>query len=116
MEWGRRAWSTAADVQPELVSQGIVALLDQVFPSGQPFVGRDMLIRHDRSRDGRLEDYYYDLVYQPLLNPARRGRGDPRSIDRRHRPTTGPASVRSDAVRHERCGHGRGARRHPGAD
>jgi two-component system, chemotaxis family, CheB/CheR fusion protein len=61
---------TAADVQPELVSQGIVALLDQVFTSGQPFVGRDMLIRHDRSRDGRLEDYYYDLVYQPLLNPA----------------------------------------------
>jgi two-component system CheB/CheR fusion protein len=29
-----------------------------------------VLIRHDRSRDGVLEDYYYDLVYQPLVNPA----------------------------------------------
>ena len=45
-------------------------MLDQVFTSGQPFAGRDMLIRHDRSRDGMLEDYYYDLVYQPLVNPA----------------------------------------------
>jgi two-component system CheB/CheR fusion protein len=29
-----------------------------------------VLIRHDRSRDGVLEDYYYDVVYQPLVNPA----------------------------------------------
>ena len=60
----------AADVQPELVSQGLVDVLDRVFTSGQPFTGRDVLIRHDRSRDGVLEDYYYDLVYQPLVNPA----------------------------------------------
>jgi two-component system, chemotaxis family, CheB/CheR fusion protein len=60
----------AADVQPELVSQGLVGVLDQVFTSGQPFTGRDVLIRHDRSQDGILEDYYYDLVYQPLVNPA----------------------------------------------
>jgi PAS domain S-box-containing protein len=61
---------TAADLQPELVSQGFISVLDRVFASGQPFAGRDVLIRHDRSRDGMLEDYYYDLVYQPLLNPA----------------------------------------------
>ena len=60
----------AAEVQPELVSQGFVTVLDRVFASGQPFTGRDVLIRHDRSRDGRPEDYYYDLVYQPLVNPA----------------------------------------------
>src|SRR5688500_2782380 len=60
----------AAEVQPELVSQGIIATLDQVFASGQPFTGRDLLIRHDRSRDGMLEDYYYDVVFQPLVNPA----------------------------------------------
>jgi two-component system, chemotaxis family, CheB/CheR fusion protein len=60
----------AADVQPELVSQGFISVLDRVFSSGQPFAGRDVLIRHDRSQDGMLEDYYYDLVYQPLLNPA----------------------------------------------
>jgi two-component system, chemotaxis family, CheB/CheR fusion protein len=60
---------TAAEVQPELVSQGIIAVLDRVFASGQPFTDRDVLIRHDRSRDGKLEDHYYDVVYQPLVNP-----------------------------------------------
>jgi two-component system, chemotaxis family, CheB/CheR fusion protein len=60
----------AADVQPELVSQGFISVLDRVFASAQPFAGRDVLIRHDRSRDGMLEDYYYDVVYQPLVNPA----------------------------------------------
>ena len=45
-------------------------MLDRVFASGQPFTGRDLLIRHDRIQDGMLEDYYYDLVYQPLVNPA----------------------------------------------
>jgi two-component system CheB/CheR fusion protein len=60
----------AAEVQPELISQGFVEVLDEVFTSGQPFTGRDLLIRHDRSHDGVLEDYYYDLVYQPLVNPA----------------------------------------------
>jgi len=56
-------------VQPELVSQGFVGVLDEVFNLGQPFTGRDVLMRHDRSQDGVLEDYYYDLVYQPLVNP-----------------------------------------------
>jgi two-component system, chemotaxis family, CheB/CheR fusion protein len=60
---------TTAEVQPELVSQGIIAVLDRVFASGQPFTDRDVLIRHDRSRDGKLEDHYYDVVYQPLVNP-----------------------------------------------
>src|SRR5215213_3489617 len=60
----------AADVQPELVSQGFISVLDRVFASAQPFAGRDVLIRHDRSRNGMLEDYYYDVVYQPLVSPA----------------------------------------------
>src|SRR5215212_939737 len=42
----------AADVLPELVSQGFISVLDRVFASAQPFAGRDVLIRHDRSRDG----------------------------------------------------------------
>src|SRR5215212_5122991 len=60
----------AAYVQPELVSQGFVSVLDRVFASGQPFAGRDVFIRHDRIRDGMLEDHYYDVVYQPLVNPS----------------------------------------------
>jgi two-component system, chemotaxis family, CheB/CheR fusion protein len=55
-----------ADVQPEIVEQGYVDVLDHVFETGQPFVGRELLIRHDRNQDGALEDHYYDLVYQPL--------------------------------------------------
>jgi two-component system, chemotaxis family, CheB/CheR fusion protein len=58
-----------ADVLPELATQGFISVLDRVFASGQPFAGRDVLIRHDRSRDGMLEDYYYDIVFQPLVSP-----------------------------------------------
>ncbi len=57
-----------ADVQPEVVGQGLIDVLDRVFETGQPFVGRELLIRHDRNQDGTLEDHYYDLVYQPLAD------------------------------------------------
>ena len=57
---------TVADVQPELAGQGFVDVLDQVYRTGQPFVRRELLIRHDRNRDSTLEDHFYDLVYQPL--------------------------------------------------
>ena len=50
-----------------------------------------------------LEDYYYDVVYQPLVNlPAKSRPSSP--IHRRHRPAASPASIEatltamSDAV------------------
>jgi diguanylate cyclase (GGDEF)-like protein/PAS domain S-box-containing protein len=50
---------------PEVAGQGYEALLDQVFESGQPFVGRGMRVVLPQV-DGTRSDHYLDLLYQPL--------------------------------------------------
>jgi diguanylate cyclase (GGDEF)-like protein/PAS domain S-box-containing protein len=52
---------------PELAGQGYDVLLDQVFDSGQPFVGRGMKAALQQQADGKLADLYFDLLYQPLF-------------------------------------------------
>jgi PAS domain-containing protein len=54
---------TVAEVFPEIVSQGIVAMLDEVFRSGQSYVGKELLVQLDRG-DGQLRDAYFDFIYQ----------------------------------------------------
>jgi signal transduction histidine kinase len=39
--------------------------MDGVFKTGEPFVGKEMLVHLDRG-EGRIEDAYFDVVYQPL--------------------------------------------------
>lgn len=53
---------------PELEGQGFFELLDGVFESGEPFVGKELLARYDRDGDGRAEDAYLNFVYQPLAD------------------------------------------------
>jgi PAS domain S-box-containing protein len=50
---------------PELDGQGFFELLDQVFTSGEPYIGDDVRARLDTG-GGKLEDRYFDFVYQPL--------------------------------------------------
>ena len=57
---------TAREAMPELVEQGILAILDEVYTTGTPFVGTEFPLRVDRRGDGVLEEGYYNLVYQPL--------------------------------------------------
>lgn len=53
---------------PELAGQGFFELLDQVYRTGDPFVGQEMLIRLQREAEGPLSGRYVDFVYQPLLD------------------------------------------------
>jgi PAS domain S-box-containing protein len=57
---------TVAEVLPELAGQGFLDLLDRVYHTGEPFVGREtpVLLRH--RPDGPAEEVYLDFVYQPL--------------------------------------------------
>lgn len=55
-----------AEALPEVESQGFVALLDQVYTTGKPFVGREALVRLLRTGASELEDVYVDFVYLPL--------------------------------------------------
>src|SRR6266700_4035029 len=57
---------TAREVRPELVEQGVLAILDEVYTTGTPFVGTEFPVRVDRRGDGVLEEAYYNFVYQPL--------------------------------------------------
>ncbi len=51
---------------PELVEQGYLELLDQVFTSGEPFLGHGLKVNIQRERDAPLSEIFIDLVYQPI--------------------------------------------------
>ena len=55
-------------VMPELVNQGFVSLLDQVYATGQPFTGTDRPVQLFDYTTGHTEQRYIDLTYQPLAD------------------------------------------------
>jgi signal transduction histidine kinase/PAS domain-containing protein/ActR/RegA family two-component response regulator len=59
---------TVADALPEVVEQGFVGLLDRVYSSGEPYVGRGVAVNLRRSPDGALNERYLDFIYQPIVN------------------------------------------------
>ena len=65
----------AREALPELVGQGHLALLDQVYRTGEPFVGRAMPAAHRDGEDGPIVERLYDFVYQPLFDEEGRVTG-----------------------------------------
>ncbi|MEX4006042.1 sensor histidine kinase [Neoaquamicrobium sediminum] len=59
-----------AEVLPEVVTQGFIELLDRVFETGEPFVGRAVSVELSRTPGGPMEERLIDFVYQPLTNVA----------------------------------------------
>jgi PAS domain S-box-containing protein len=51
---------------PESVEQGLVAILDKVYQTGEPFVANSFPIKLARTPGQPLEDRYLDFVYQPM--------------------------------------------------
>ncbi len=56
---------TAEEVFPELVEQGFLGLLGNVYKTGLPFSGKEAFIQLDVLENGELTDQYMDFVYQP---------------------------------------------------
>ncbi|GAB4197882.1 MAG: hypothetical protein Fur006_47010 [Coleofasciculaceae cyanobacterium] len=50
----------------ELEGQGFFDLLDRVYTTGKPFIGKEMPAVFDRNEDGKLEESFWNFVYQPL--------------------------------------------------
>ena len=58
---------TVREVFPDLKGQGFFELLDQVYETGEPYIGTDVkaVLQTDT---GQTEERYLDFVYQPLRN------------------------------------------------
>jgi PAS domain S-box-containing protein len=54
---------------PDVEGQGFFELLDQVYQSGEAFVGSALPARLQRRPDSPTEERCVDLVYQPIRNP-----------------------------------------------
>jgi PAS domain S-box-containing protein len=57
---------------PEVAGQGFVELLDQVYSTGEPFIGRAVPVRLKRQRgaDPQMEERFVDFIYQPIRDAA----------------------------------------------
>lgn len=55
------------DALPEVVGQGFIDTLSQVFDSGQTYTGHATRISLQRTVDAPAEERFVDFVYQPLL-------------------------------------------------
>lgn len=57
---------TVREVFPELEAQGILAVLDHVYRTGEPYHAAEQMIELDRYGTGQTEVAYFALSYQPL--------------------------------------------------
>jgi PAS domain S-box-containing protein len=62
---------------PEVAGQGFFELLDEVYRTGKPVFGNEVILRLDRHGDGRLEDAFINFVYQA----SRSSNGEVEGID-----------------------------------
>jgi two-component system, chemotaxis family, CheB/CheR fusion protein len=53
------------DVLPEIISSPVPALLHEVFTTGKPYNGYELLV--PLLRKGKMEDVYFNFVYQPYM-------------------------------------------------
>lgn len=60
---------------PELADQGIYELLDDVFNTAKPYVGRSVRVEMRQAPDEALKDCYFDFVYQPMFDARGRVEG-----------------------------------------
>ena len=54
------------DVLPEIAAQGVIEILEEVFRTGEPYHATEIKIVHDPDGDGRLQETYWNIVYQSM--------------------------------------------------
>lgn len=53
---------------PEVIEQGYVDLLDQVYKTGQSYCGNEVRIMLNSAGTGVLQETYFNFIYQPIVN------------------------------------------------
>ena len=54
------------EVFPELIEQGFFELMDEVYRTGKPFVGKQTPVLLDRNGNGTLSEGFFNFVYHPV--------------------------------------------------
>ncbi|WP_210488249.1 PAS domain-containing protein [Rufibacter aurantiacus] len=58
---------TVKEAVPEVVEQGFLQILDNVYTTGQPFVAEEIGVEMDWNNTGHKEKRYFTTTYQPLI-------------------------------------------------
>ena len=58
---------TFREARPELEAQGYRELLDKVYATRESHVGREARVMVDRAGDGKLDEAFFNFIYQPML-------------------------------------------------
>ncbi|MDB5911779.1 MAG: hybrid sensor histidine kinase/response regulator [Ramlibacter sp.] len=61
---------TVAEALPEVAGQGFVELLDRVYRTRTPYVGRSAEVKLQQGAGGPLSTRYVDFVYQPIVEAS----------------------------------------------
>ncbi|MDB5955489.1 ATP-binding protein [Ramlibacter sp.] len=56
------------DALPEVAGQGFVELLDNVYRSGEPYIGTGVAVSLQRATASPMEERFVDFIYQPIRN------------------------------------------------
>jgi PAS domain S-box-containing protein len=59
---------TAREALPEVEGQGFFELLDSVYATGQPFVGRSVRVGLQRKPESPVEERFVDVIYQSITD------------------------------------------------
>ena len=107
------------DALPDIEGQGFLELLDQVFASGEPFIGTGSRPICSAVRMGPTEERFVDLIFQPVRDPNGGVIGIFVAGRRRHRAAGGgacsaPRAKRSSAPSPRPCRTMSGRRRPTG--
>jgi len=66
---------SVAETFPEVVEQGFIALLDDVYRTGKPYIGREIPIVFQREAGAPSEERILDFVYQPITDAEGKSTG-----------------------------------------
>ena len=61
---------SAREALPEVTGQGFFELLDRVYATGEPYVGRSVRVLLRQARGEPEEERLLDFIYQPLRDPG----------------------------------------------
>ena len=59
---------TVAEAVPEVIEQGFIKVLDDVYQTGKDFVADKITVKLDQHNTGQLEDVKLSFIYQPLAD------------------------------------------------